>query len=1140
MIKKWRGVFLFFAFVFVMGICNNVQAETGANGQVNVITIQPNDNKILVGGEFKTYNGVIRNGIVRLNSNGTLDTSFKPVMRKSSWVGAIAVQPNDGRIIVGGYFTNYDGSPATGVIRLNSDGTVDTTFNSGAGADSYVTSIAIQSSDRKIIIGGSFNNYNGTARKGVARLNTNGTLDMTFNPGIGVSGGVSSIAIQSDDNKIIIGGQFTSYNGTIAKNIARINTDGKLDSSFNSGNSGCLGVAIKDIAIQTHDNKIIIVGDFISYNGIARKNIARLNTDGTLDAIFNPGSGPSGQSLNGEVMTVDFQTVGTEKKILIGGAFIYYNGVARGHIARINSNGTLDISFNPGSGANNVAVMAVVTQSADKILFGGNFTSYNGSSLNRVGRLNSNGMVDASFGKTDWENYGPREINCLPIFDLYTGSQEQKDNLVIIAHGWNDSANADWAVDMRNYIIAHTNSNETAVGRFDWKDSAATGVNPWQAYSNAFDQGRCLANRILALHINPKNIHLIGHSAGANIIQTAVDELVLKYKNNSNRPFVHLTFLDAFAPGGEAERYGDFSSGGSYGYGFSGYAEHYVDIRLLGPDAGNFDSIRYVLDSTHSPLKNAVNFDVTSLDKDFIETIDPLTNWNWYHKWPIKVYNDSVLRQDYYKMGFPYSMEQNFFQEDYYPEALRGHWCQVEEFDGAIQNRKCMKMVSATEAGASFVENNIVQPAKDVTNAIIESVETSTTGVINFISELNPVTLIPDSINNDFNNIIHFQTGSPSWMKFNLTITKPVNFLEFKSLFPVQGGSGVFAVFVDDEKIFSRQADLSEVGRIYQDRAGFPEVLTEGNHTIILRLDPIAEDKSDIYIADVNLGMQSVDVGDDDIAPATDLTADGNANLIWFRSDVQVTLSATDNEDGSGVDKTEYSFDDGASWLTYTAPFTISNEGIHIIKYRSIDKAGNVEDAQSAEIKIDKTAPTININTPKEGGKYILNSVLNADWSATDDGSSIENSNGTLEFGSLINTSFVGEKTFEVNATDKAGNSNTKNVKYYVAYDFSGFQGPVAEESKTFNSNSTIPITFQLTDTNGNYIQDATASLRVDEKDAIASGESNEGNVFRYDALNNQYIFNLSLKELSLESGMHKLRIGLNDGTDHEQSIIIK
>src|SRR5690606_21892439 len=111
-----------------------------------------------------------------------------------------------------------------------------------------------------------FNSFNGTARSRIARLNTDGSLDTTFNIGSGFNYRVYSIVTQTD-GKIIVGGEFTSFNGTPRNYIARLNTDGSLDTTFNVGTG--FNLSVNSISPQT-DGKIIVGGWFSSFNGTSR------------------------------------------------------------------------------------------------------------------------------------------------------------------------------------------------------------------------------------------------------------------------------------------------------------------------------------------------------------------------------------------------------------------------------------------------------------------------------------------------------------------------------------------------------------------------------------------------------------------------------------------------------------------------------------------------------------------------------------------------------------------------------------------------------------------------------------------------------------------------------------------------------
>ncbi len=355
---------------------------TGANNYINTITLQP-DGKVVIGGNFTSYNSTARNRIARLNADGTLDTAFNPGTGVNNYIHSITIQP-DGKIIIGGYFTNCNGTARNRIARLNANGSLDTGFNPGSGSNSHIRYTTLQP-DGRIIIGGQFTNYDGTGRNYIARLNADGTQDPGFNPGTGANNFVSSTAIQAD-GKIIIGGAFTRYNGTGCNRIARLNANGSVDTGFNTGGIGPNN-EVRSTALQA-DGKVIIGGIFTNYNGTGRNFIARLNADGSLDTGFNPGPGA-----NGDVRSITIQTDG---KIIIGGFFTSYNGTGRNYIARLNADGSLDTGYDPGTGASHpVHSTAILTDG--KIIIGGVFTSYNGTGRNRIARLNADGSLDTGF-----------------------------------------------------------------------------------------------------------------------------------------------------------------------------------------------------------------------------------------------------------------------------------------------------------------------------------------------------------------------------------------------------------------------------------------------------------------------------------------------------------------------------------------------------------------------------------------------------------------------------------------------------------------------------------------------------------------------------------------------------------------------
>ena len=247
------------------------------------------DNKIIIGGYFEKYNGENRYRIVRINYDGSIDQNYNhgSIFINSSHpsnIKSIAIQA-DGKAIIGGSFISNYGTSNNSFIRLNIDGTIDTTFNIGTGFINSIfdrpeiNSIVIQN-DGKILVGGEFTSFNGISRKNIIRLLANGTIDLTFDPGNGFDQKVNVIEVQSG-NKIVIGGEFGSYNGIAQGKIIRLNFDGTIDNTFNIG----LGFQNGNVLCITsqNDGKLIVGGGFQFFDTQQKKGLARLNNDGTID-----------------------------------------------------------------------------------------------------------------------------------------------------------------------------------------------------------------------------------------------------------------------------------------------------------------------------------------------------------------------------------------------------------------------------------------------------------------------------------------------------------------------------------------------------------------------------------------------------------------------------------------------------------------------------------------------------------------------------------------------------------------------------------------------------------------------------------------------------------------------------------------
>ena len=326
-------------------------------------------------------------------NDGDLDSSFNPLLTASgASFGKSMVMLPDGKMLVGGVFAQVNGTAAGSIARLNADGTVDSTFNVGgagfAGGTPVIYTIVPQS-DGKFLIGGIFTSYNGVARKNIVRINSDGSIDSSFNPGTGAGSSVFTIALQSD-SKIIVGGAFATFNDLPNNRIVRLNSDGSVDSSFTVTMVPQVGVLA--VAVQP-DGKILMGGGWDFLNGAEwRFGLARLNTNGSTDTTFIPHNNDF-NLYRASVATIVIQPDG---KLLVGGLLRLNAAVSNKNIARFNADGTLDPTFDTGTDTIDGAVTQILPQANGKFLVGGYFHTLNGAAHDGFGRLQSNGVVDSS------------------------------------------------------------------------------------------------------------------------------------------------------------------------------------------------------------------------------------------------------------------------------------------------------------------------------------------------------------------------------------------------------------------------------------------------------------------------------------------------------------------------------------------------------------------------------------------------------------------------------------------------------------------------------------------------------------------------------------------------------------------------
>jgi uncharacterized delta-60 repeat protein len=423
------------------GTINNTYSASikpAFNSNVTSLALEASNQKLVAVGAFSTFSGSAATRIVRLNSDGTMDTTFNTGAGFNGNPTSVVVQP-DGKVLVGGNFSTYSGSTANRIVRLTASGTIDPTFPTASGANNIVYSVASSGSNGRIVIGGTLTTYSGSTVNYFAVLTSSGSIDSTFNVGTGFDNQVRAVAIQPD-NKILAIGTFQNYSGSPALGVARMNPDGTLDNTlniprgFNAGTSGAnitvsgsnlyfpsvrspyvpyMGVVDSSGTPTTtyyntprsafngnvytslkiaNSSSILVAGNFTAYTTASVSRSVLLKLDGTIDTSFHSGTG-SGAGFNAAVWSLAQQTDG---KILATGDFTSYSGSAVNRIVRLNLNGTIDTTFNVGTGLDSTG--QVIKQLANgQVAVGGSFSTYNGTTRLRLVRINSNGTIDTGF-----------------------------------------------------------------------------------------------------------------------------------------------------------------------------------------------------------------------------------------------------------------------------------------------------------------------------------------------------------------------------------------------------------------------------------------------------------------------------------------------------------------------------------------------------------------------------------------------------------------------------------------------------------------------------------------------------------------------------------------------------------------------
>lgn len=367
-------------------LTTNIVNQGGFTGGISIpsirdFCIQSDGSMILVGyfcNALSTDPLVDPAMIVRIDKNGFLDTSFKPVTSSiclflsgnTSYYTTNVFA--DDSFIAGGVVGNIPF-----LVKYIYNGTtyvIDTAFNTMFGptaASSVIKCSAIQS-DGKILVGGNFNTLNGNPLANFGRLNADGTPDTAFNANLGTGFGntVNTVKIQAD-GKIVVGGDFTTLDGNARTYIVRLNSDGTEDVAFYTNLGTGFDSAVYTVAVQA-DGKILVGGDFGDLNGNTRNNLVRLNPDGTEDAAFYTNMGTA---FTGQVYSIMVHSNGG---IVVGGLFTSFNGNTCSCIVKLDSSGIEDAGFTTQAGTGfDDAIYVVKELTTYGIGVGGLFGIYN-------------------------------------------------------------------------------------------------------------------------------------------------------------------------------------------------------------------------------------------------------------------------------------------------------------------------------------------------------------------------------------------------------------------------------------------------------------------------------------------------------------------------------------------------------------------------------------------------------------------------------------------------------------------------------------------------------------------------------------------------------------------------------------------
>jgi len=350
---------------------------------VKAVAVQ-GDGKLVLAGQFTSAGGLRRKNIARLNPDGSVDPDFA-VTSSDDFMPefrALTTLPN-GKMLVGGRFNRIEGAARRGIARLNPDGSLDSAFNAeltGAGVDIHSIEVL---PDGKVMIGGAFSSVHGTSRWNIARLQADGALDASFDAGFAVSSPFFDKMLVQTDGKILCNTYTTGIGTRSYSNLVRLTVTGAVDGTFHPAVT--TEFPIVNMSLQ-RDGKILVAGNFVTVNGASRNGVARLHADGSLDHSFDLANSSPSHLSNGGSLSFAAELDG---KIYVSSLFRTGPHEVRPQLARFKMDGSLDATFQiPEFFRTDFHVFVLQRVANGKLLIAGEFTDVNGYSRTAVARLN--------------------------------------------------------------------------------------------------------------------------------------------------------------------------------------------------------------------------------------------------------------------------------------------------------------------------------------------------------------------------------------------------------------------------------------------------------------------------------------------------------------------------------------------------------------------------------------------------------------------------------------------------------------------------------------------------------------------------------------------------------------------------------